>query len=35
MGKQVLVTGASGFVGSHLAEELETRGYSVRAMTRQ
>jgi uncharacterized protein YbjT (DUF2867 family) len=34
MGKQVLVTGASGFVGAHLAEALETRGYSVLAMTR-
>jgi len=34
MAKQVLVTGASGFVGSHLAEALETRGYSVLAMTR-
>jgi uncharacterized protein YbjT (DUF2867 family) len=34
MAKQVLVTGASGFVGSHLAEALENRGYSVLAMTR-
>jgi uncharacterized protein YbjT (DUF2867 family) len=34
MGKQVLVTGASGFVGSHLAEALEMRGHSVLAMTR-
>ncbi|HEX6757565.1 MAG TPA: NAD(P)H-binding protein [Propionibacteriaceae bacterium] len=34
MAKQVLVTGASGFVGSHLAEALEMRGYSVLAMTR-
>ena len=34
MAKQVLVTGASGFVGSHLAEALEARGHSVLAMTR-
>ena len=34
MVKQVLVTGASGFVGSHLAEALEARGQSVLAMTR-
>ena len=34
MVKQVLVTGASGFVGSHLAEALEARGHSVLAMTR-
>jgi uncharacterized protein YbjT (DUF2867 family) len=34
MAKQVLVTGASGFVGSHLAEALEMRGHSVLAMTR-
>src|SRR5512132_349163 len=34
MAKQVLVTGASGFVGSHLAEALERRGHSVFAMTR-
>jgi uncharacterized protein YbjT (DUF2867 family) len=34
MAKQVLVTGASGFVGSHLAEALEMRGHSVFAMTR-
>ena len=30
-GKQVLITGASGFIGSHLAEELVTCGASVRA----
>ena len=34
MANQVLVTGASGFVGSHLAEALEMRGHSVLAMTR-
>jgi uncharacterized protein YbjT (DUF2867 family) len=34
MAKHVLVTGASGFVGSHLAEALEKRGHSVFAMTR-
>ena len=34
MVKQVLVTGASGFVGSHLAETLQDRGHSVLAMTR-
>jgi NAD dependent epimerase/dehydratase len=30
-GKKVLLTGASGFIGSHLAEELVTCGASVRA----
>lgn len=29
--KKVLVTGADGFIGSHLTEELVRRGYSVRA----
>ena len=32
--EQVLVTGASGFVGSSLTEALEAEGYSVLAMTR-
>ncbi len=30
----ILVTGASGFIGSRLAQELVEQGYSVRAMTR-
>jgi uncharacterized protein YbjT (DUF2867 family) len=34
MTRQVLVTGASGFVGSRLAEALEAEGYSIVAMTR-
>ncbi len=31
---RVLVTGASGFVGSHLAEALSRRGYAVRTLVR-
>lgn len=31
MQKKVLVTGADGFIGSHLTEELVKRGYKVRA----
>ena len=31
-GRQVLVTGAEGFIGSHLAEELLTAGANVRAL---
>ena len=34
MAKQVIIAGATGFVGSHLAEALEEEGYSVLAMTR-
>lgn len=31
MTKKILVTGADGFIGSHLTEELVRRGYDVRA----
>lgn len=30
-GKKVLVTGADGFIGSHLVEELGKKRYQVRA----
>lgn len=33
MGKKVLVTGADGFIGSHLTESLVQKGYEVKAFT--
>jgi NAD dependent epimerase/dehydratase len=30
-GKKILITGADGFIGSHLTEELVRRGYNIRA----
>ncbi len=29
--KKILITGADGFIGSHLTEELVRQGYQVRA----
>src|ERR1700730_8757508 len=34
LGKKVIVTGAGGFIGSHLVEALVTAGASVTAMVR-
>jgi dTDP-glucose 4,6-dehydratase len=34
MGKRVLVTGAGGFIGSHLVERLVAAGHEVRALVR-
>ena len=33
MNKKVLVTGGTGFTGGHLAEELVSKGYSVKALS--
>jgi dihydroflavonol-4-reductase len=35
MAKQVLVTGATGFIGGHVAAELLQRGYQVRVLVRE
>ncbi len=32
---QVLITGATGFIGSHLAEELHRKGYKLRCLVRK
>ena len=32
MSKKVLITGGAGFIGSHLADELISNGYEVRAL---
>jgi nucleoside-diphosphate-sugar epimerase len=32
--KKVLVTGAGGFIGSHLAETVVEQGYAVRAFVK-
>ena len=33
MAKKVLVTGADGFIGSHLTEMLVSQGYKVKALS--
>jgi nucleoside-diphosphate-sugar epimerase len=35
VGERVLVTGATGFIGSHLVDELLWKGYEVAALTRE
>jgi dihydroflavonol-4-reductase len=35
MSKTVLITGATGFIGSHVAEQLLRKGYTVRAFVRK
>ena len=32
MSKTIVITGGAGFIGSHVANELLSRGYSVRAL---
>ena len=32
MNKKILITGGAGFIGSHLADELINKGYSVRVL---
>ena len=34
MQKKILVTGADGFIGSHLTETLVRQGYDVRAFVK-
>ena len=33
MSRKILVTGADGFIGSHLVERLIDKGFNVRAFT--
>ncbi len=33
MNKNVLITGADGFIGSHLVEMLVLKGYQVKALS--
>ena len=34
LGRRILVTGASGFIGTHVCRQLLTSGYRVRALVR-